>query len=501
MRHELLGASVFVALLSTTSAQALTATEVWQNWKDLAASTGQTVTTTNESMGSDTLVVTGVAFASNQDGVSVTGTLEEIRFRELGDGRVEVTMSPTYPITMDTTSPDGTASRIGLALTQTNLKLVAGGDATTQAYDFTADSIAVATTEVTKDGKALPVNVNVSTTATTGSYTMTKLSADMFNLTSSFSTGDMAVSVLANDAEQGSDLTLKASLQQLSAKTGGTFGAMMNMEKMNEALAAGFAVNFGIGYGPISYTVDLIDGGAPTSLRGKVDSGSLNLAIDKTRIGYQGGGKGVEVIVSGAQIPFPEVALRYAESVFDFSIPVSKSPETQDFNLTTKLIGLTVSDEVWGMFDPSGSLPRDPATLIVETSGKARLDVDITDEAAMDALGSGPPGALESLDIPALQLTIGGAELTGKGAMTFDNTDLTTFDGVPAPTGKVDLMLVGGNALLDKLIALGFVPEEQAMMVRMTMGMFARPGDGPDTLTSTLEFKDKGFFANGMQLK
>jgi hypothetical protein len=112
-----------------------------------------------------------------------------------------------------------------------------------------------------------------------------------------------------------------------------------------------------------------------------------------------------------------------------------------------------------------------------------------------------PPGALESLDIPALQLTIGGAELTGNGSLTFDNTDLTTFQGMPAPTGVINLALSGGNGLLDKLIALGLVPEDQAMGARMMMGMFARPGTEPDTLTSTLEFKDKGFFANGMQLQ
>ena len=38
----------------------------------------------------------------------------------------------------------------------------------------------------------------------------------------------------------------------------------------------------------------------------------------------------------------------------------------------------------------------------------------------------------------------------------FDNTDMETFDGMPAPTGSLNLMLVGGNALLDKLVAMGF---------------------------------------------
>ncbi|MEY3533709.1 MAG: hypothetical protein RI979_1733 [Pseudomonadota bacterium] len=33
------------------------------------------------------------------------------------------------------------------------------------------------------------------------------------------------------------------------------------------------------------------------------------------------------------------------------------------------------------------------------------------------------------------------------------------------------------------------------------IAMFANPGAGEDELTSVLEFKDKGFFANGQQLQ
>jgi hypothetical protein len=36
----------------------------------------------------------------------------------------------------------------------------------------------------------------------------------------------------------------------------------------------------------------------------------------------------------------------------------------------------------------------------------------------------------------------------------------------------------------------------------MMMGLFAKPIDGQeDALTSTLEFKDKGFYANGQRLQ
>lgn len=59
----------------------------------------------------------------------------------------------------------------------------------------------------------------------------------------------------------------------------------------------------------------------------------------------------------------------------------------------------------------------------------------------------------------------------------------------------------GANALIDKLIAMGLLPEDQAMMGRMMMGMFATP-TGDDELTSKIEVNDEGhLIANGQRLQ
>jgi len=152
------------------------------------------------------------------------------------------------------------------------------------------------------------------------------------------------------------------------------------------------------------------------------------------------------------------------------------------------------------MFDPMAQLPRDPATLILDISGAARMLVDIFDPSRPPTMPT--PGELHALDLNELQLTFGGAELTGDGAFTFDNTDMVTYDGFPKPLGSVSLKLLGGNGLLDKLIAMGVVPEEQAMGVRMMAGLFANAGPGPDELNSTIEVReDGGLYANGQRLK
>jgi hypothetical protein len=109
---------------------------------------------------------------------------------------------------------------------------------------------------------------------------------------------------------------------------------------------------------------------------------------------------------------------------------------------------------------------------------------------------------VNSIDINALELTAAGASLTGTGAFEIDNSDTQTFSGMPKPVGAVDLKLVGGNGLIDKLVAMGLLPEDQAMGARMMMGLFTIPSGTPDTLTSKIEVNDQGHvLANGQRLR
>jgi len=88
------------------------------------------------------------------------------------------------------------------------------------------------------------------------------------------------------------------------------------------------------------------------------------------------------------------------------------------------------------------------------------------------------------------------------GDFTFDNNDLASFDGVPAPTGEANLELVGANGLMDNLIKMGMLAESDAAIPRMMMGMLTIPGDGEDTLISKIEFGEGGSIsANGQRIK
>ena len=148
------------------------------------------------------------------------------------------------------------------------------------------------------------------------------------------------------------------------------------------------------------------------------------------------------------------------------------------------------------MFDPTGQLPRDPATLVIDLDGDVVLTDDIFDPKVAEQM-TGAPGQLNAVNVNEIKFSVAGAELTGDGDISFNNEG-----PIPVPAGVINLMLTGGNGLMDTLVAMGLLPEEQAMGARMMMGLFARPGDGEDTLVSTIEVNEDGsVLANGQRIK
>ncbi|MFN3844806.1 MAG: DUF2125 domain-containing protein [Paracoccaceae bacterium] len=444
----------------------------------------------------DTLVVTGMKTSMNQDGGTLEGRLEEIRFRDLGNGTVEVTMSDTYPVAMTLPTNNGDVEELRITVKQPGLKMIAGGSATETDYQLDAPTLAFAV-QASKGGASV-ADINATLQGMTGTYKVVETGATS-TLDTTLKADDLMFTVAAKNGNDGFDM--QGNLAGLSIASTGTFLGMAAMENIAQALRDGFTSTVDFRYGAGTFTIDALNSGKPAKVIASNESGFLNMALAGDALNYGAGGTGVVMTFSGAEIPFPEVKLTYGEASFRFLMPLSASDTPSDYSFLTRIVDLTISDEIWGMIDPTSTLPRDPATVIIDAKGTARLTADLMDESAMKALGDQPPGELHSLDVTNLTAKIAGAELTGAGAFTFDNSDLTTFDGVPAPTGKIDLVLKGGNGLLDKLVAMGIVPQDQAMGARMMIAMFAKPGEGQDVLNSTLEFRDKGFFANGQRLK
>lgn len=493
---KLLGSTAVLAVMTGNAALAITPEEVWAKWKDLSAGHGQTLTTGSEARDGDALVITDMTLDYAQDGSAMTVTVPQVRLEDVGDGKVEVTLTESYDLilTPETDKPDTT---IVVNIAHPGMKTVASGSADESRYDFDAPEIAVQLKDVIGGDENEKFSANARVSNAKGNYILTG------ETLSSATTADAFTLALSGESEEGAQepgtFKLDMNVTNIAGQSNATL--MGSMDDMAKAVQDGFATDGTLTFGTSTFTADVSDATGNVVIAGGGDSGSFNATVSKDGIGYGSAVRNMTVTASGSQVPFPELKFSYAEGAFDFLMPIVKSEVPGDFRFITKLIDLTIADEVWAMFDPTGQLPRDPASIVIETAGKARLTADFFDPATMEQ-SAAMPGELHALTLSQLLVKFAGAEVTGTGDLTFDNSDLETYGGVPAPEGTINLKATGVNGLLDKLTAMGLVPEEDLMGVRMMMGMFVKMDpSAPDTMTSDLEFKDKHFSVNGMQLQ
>lgn len=500
-KSVLIGSTALVFLMSGAAAFAdVTPEEVWENWKATATQGGTTITTQSEERDGDSLVITGVSMASSADPAAVTeGTIDEIVLTDLGDGTVEITQSESYSMVVTTPAMDGieppVAQTITVSITAPGASTIVSGTVDAMSYDFTLPSLEASV--VSAADAPDPVDIKVSAVNAVGSYLVE--GTEPLTISGTFGADSMAVAIKGKDAAATTDVDMTAAIGAIETTFDAVILDQAKMEDMGAAIAEGFGIHFDTSYGATSFTLNVVEAGAPTAISGGLDSGSAKFGMDSTAFTYQTGSKGLNVTVSGADIPFPEVKLAVGESGFGLSMPTTPSDEPADFSFLAKIVDLSISDEIWGMLDPGAALPHDPASVIIDGKGTAKVTANVFAQDMMEA--GAPPGELLSFDLTQLLAKVAGAELTGTGAFTFDNTDLTTFSGMPAPTGKIDLKVTGANTLMDSLIAMGMMTQEDAMGARMMLSMFANPGAGADEFNSVLEFKEKGFFANGQRLQ
>jgi hypothetical protein len=496
---KMLCSTAALALVTANAALAeVTPEQVWENWKSLSTAYGQTVSSTSAAREGDVLVVRGLNVTSKNADAEATVTIEQLNFADKGDGTVDVTMSETSNMVIRTAAvEDVPATTTTLDVLTPGLLVNASGTAEEMRYQFSGPTVTMRLAGIDAPDAPTDLKVEGVISGMSGDYLISG-AADK-TIASTFKADGLSVVVAGTNTEDGSKIDAKIDFAGLSGQS--NTDTRGDMSDMAAALKAGAAISGSFAYQSASMDVKATDATGTTSLTGINAGGDLNFAMDAMRLAYGGTAREASMTASGPQIPFPQLNLAYKEGAFNLVMPVSKSDTPADFGLLLKLVDLTVSNEVWDMLDPGKQLPRDPVSVVLDASGKVKLLVDLMDETAMTNM-AGTPGELHALTLNALQVKAAGAEITGDGALTFDNTDLTTFSGVPAPTGNVNLKAVGLNGLLDKLMAMGLIPEDQMMGARMMLGMFAKVVEGePDTMTSAVEFKDKHLFVNGMQLQ
>ncbi|MFD2739678.1 DUF2125 domain-containing protein [Sulfitobacter aestuarii] len=500
-------AALPLLLLSGAASADLTPVQVWNDWRGYMQDMGYRIEATESRTGAD-LTISGLRFdmvMPEEDG-DLSVSLGDIALLQRDDGAVEVVMPDLLPLEIDVTpkSPDEERVQMTLNLAQTGQSFIASGSPEDITYDYAADAAAMALARLQVGAQNFgPEQASFKLQADKISSRTAVEIDGMRGYEQSGSIARLTYDLAITSPEDDTRVKMTGHVGDLDLSGRGMIPIdLANTQDMAVMLNAGFDIAGKISAASGGSVIEVSD---PTNgvstLNSTSGGGALSIGMAQDGLAYEGEQKDIAVSLALPDLPFP-VEFSLAELGFELQVPLSKSEKPQDFAFGLDLDEFVMSDMIWGLFDPTGKLPRDPAALALDISGKAKLLSDLLDPRLAAAGPDAAPGEIEALRLNALTLDAAGAELTGKGDVTFDNSDTTTIPGMPKPVGAVDLRLVGGTALIDRLVAIGLLPSEQAMGARMMLGLFAVPGEGEDTVTSRIEFTEEGqILANGQRIK
>jgi hypothetical protein len=486
----------------------VTASDVWSDWSSYLAGFGYQVSG-DETQSGNTLTVENLKMTMEMpDGDDRAGVvvsqMGQLQFQENGDGTVSVLFPDVMPITVSVEGSEDIQSTVAMEYRTSGLDLVVSGSPDAMTYDYAADQMTVALVDI----EANPDDVDFGTVEMTindlaGTADVT-INDALRETQGNMSSGPASYTLDMTDSNSGERVQASGEFNDFAYTGTSTTPVAASDMDMAALLKAGLDMSGRFEHGGGTSTFTVQDGDETMNGNTRTDSGEFEVAMSQEQMRYGGTANGLAMSFSGADVPFPiEIAME--KSAFGLTAPISESEEPQDFALSVTLGDFTMSDMIWAMFDPAGALPRDPATVAIDLAGKAKMFVDMMDPDQMAEMETGQEmfGELNALTINDITVRAAGAELTGVGDFTFDNSDLASFGGMPAPEGEANLKLVGGNGLLDKLVEMGLVPEDQAMGARMMMGLFSVPSEQKDdTLTSTIVVNEEGHvLANGQRVK
>lgn len=499
-----LGAALILGIGAQAAQADVTAQDVWSDWRAYLSASGYEVSAT-ETMSGNTLrigdLILQVPLAEADDPVQVS--MGDLEFVENADGTVNAVFPDSIPIAIDFKNA-GKAFRVNILWEQGDNTMLVSGDPSAMTHAYSAKFSNMTFTGATADGQPMPPDLMrfvLAMERVSSKTTMRLGELRNYDQLINISTLNYDAAFKAPDGnDQGS---FKGTIWGLGLQGKTAIPLELTPDDMLQMLKDGLSVDGTITYSAGKTDIEGVAEGESFGFSGKSRGGYLTVKMDESQLLYDLNQKSPKVEVTSAQLPFP-VSFEMAKAGFKLLMPLSTSEEEQDFAFGLTLGDFEMADVLWNIFDAAAVLPRDPASIVLDLTGKALVLVDFLDPkvaARLDQM-SEPPAELNALTINQVLVSAVGAKLSGSGGFTFDNNAMTMFGGVPRPTGSVEMELVGANGLIDKIVQMGFVSAQDAMGARMMMGMLAVPGDAPDTLKSKLEINQQGHvLANGQRIQ
>lgn len=493
--------SAALALSSSAAFADIDANDVWEAWQDEFSMLGESITFGEVVESGDTITITNISIDAVDDKnlSALSGAIGPLILTSLDDGTVDVAMPSILEFTVQ--QPGHPESAMNLILSITGQNVVASGIPGEITYDITADKYGFTLAQQQVSGEDPSITLEMAMNNVSGNYAY-KGSYTMGVTTASALSADILTYIVGVE-ENGERFDLAGQMNGVSVTASNdlpaNYDAMSSDIAQLKELSSSMTVNTQQSATHIDFET-AEDGAGQVTIT--TNGGTTHLELINGVFDYSDLSNNVSLQINAPDLPFP-IAATADQLGFGIGMPIVQSENPQRIALSTDLIGLNVDEILWAMFDPSSALPHDPVTLSYDLEGTGRLLVDLDDEEAMDGMieAGQSPFELQTLSLKSLLLSAVGADVKASGDFTFDNNDLETFDGFPAPEGRVDLLATGVNGLLDKVAAMPLGMSEQIMGARMMLGMFTTV-TGDDELTSTIEVQKNGAISvNGQRMR
>ncbi|MEM9812618.1 MAG: DUF2125 domain-containing protein [Pseudomonadota bacterium] len=482
--------------LAGQAAADLTAAEAWQAFQDANGPTG-TMTWDAVEEGSGSVTATGVTLEMGDSISNIEVAFGTLTFQEAG-GAVTLTLEDSIPIEI-VSDFDGVSSNVSgrIELEAADIRFSGSPEDLTQTYSLGTMRMVLDDLGQAPDLETFDLVVTLAAMAGETRLTGAETKSAAYTLTAD----SLTYAIDAGDATDGT-FDMDAVVNGISLD--GTASVPLGFAAFaSNALLADpdYAVDAAFASQSMNISATFSDVGGDGAFEVAAGAGDVTIKLADGEAGYTGGLNGLDVSVVAPDLPLP-VNVSVARYGYRVETPLIPTEDARDMVFGFDILGVTLDDFIWNLFDPGAVLPRSPADVTLLAELKGRWLIDIMDTEAATTMGADVPIEVEAATISDLRVSAAGAELTGNGAFTFNNEDLSTFSGLPAPDGAIDLRLVGANGLIDALIQMGLLPEDQALGARMMMGLFMTPAEGPDTLTSRIEVRPDGqVLANGQRIR
>lgn len=524
----------------------VTPVQVWDSLIQSYREMGYTITEGSRDEAGDTLTVNNIVMeiapapmpatptAPNEPSPDkLTLNLPRAVLSRTGDGNVRTVFEGEWTGGLDATLPDGSrGTPMTLSVAMPGNEMVTSG--TPEAMNHALNYPEMTARLVLRDDKGTEIPVDLVMSDTKGRYDFNTTAgagtSTDYDLTTARMTVNLDVDVPTSEDQPGGAFKGQVAMNDvgMTGKMSMPAGDHNMGEDMNAAVKAGADISgtFAIaGYDGTFEFAGKGEDGADQTGNATFSGGKADLAVEVNAQGlrYSGSAGDGKFNIVASSMPFP-ISYALGNQSFDIRLPLMQGDAAQPFNFKFAMTGLTLGDEIWGLFDQTAQLPRDPADLTIDVSGDMLVTRDLLDQefnqrmaaASIPAEGTTELTAEQEAELERLQaealpfqptrLAINDVTLNAVGAHANLKGELTAPPGgslEEQPVGTIEGSFTGVNTLIDRLASIGLIPQDQVAGMRMMLMVFAKPVEGQqDAMTTHIELREDGsIFANGQQMQ